>query len=89
MESKRSTNEHIGGLSDVGVSLQGGYSSDACNLGPDGWKLGRVIALHYREMDWPTNMVAPYQVVLEADQMLIYVPEDDAIITVERRPARI
>ena len=49
-----------------------------CNLGPDGWKLGRVIALHYREMDWPTNMVAPYQVVLEADQMLIYVPEDDA-----------
>ncbi|MEM6731844.1 MAG: hypothetical protein AAF658_09820, partial [Myxococcota bacterium] len=49
-----------------------------CNLGPDGWKLGRVIALQYREDDWPAGQVAPYQVLLEADRALIYVPEDDA-----------
>ena len=49
-----------------------------CNLGPDGWKLGRIIALHYREAHWPPGMVAPYQVMLEADHTLIYVPEDDA-----------
>ncbi|MGF1469569.1 MAG: hypothetical protein ACFCGT_25895 [Sandaracinaceae bacterium] len=49
-----------------------------CNLGPSGWRLGRIIALHYREDHWPAGMVAPYQVALEADPTLIYVPEDDA-----------
>lgn len=49
-----------------------------CNLGPRGWKLGRIIALHYREPDWPADTVAPYQVALEEDHALIYVPEDDA-----------
>lgn len=49
-----------------------------CNLGPDGWKLGRVIALNYREPHWPAQKSAPYQVMLEADHLLIYVPEDDA-----------
>jgi len=48
-----------------------------CNLGPDGWKLGRVIALHYREPHWPAEKTAPYQVALEAEHTLIYVPEDD------------
>ncbi|MEE2756392.1 MAG: hypothetical protein VYA30_07010 [Myxococcota bacterium] len=48
-----------------------------CNLGPDGWKLGRIIALSYREAHWPVDVVAPYQVMLEADQTLIYVPQDD------------
>jgi len=48
-----------------------------CNLGPSGWKLGRIIALHYREEHWPVEQVAPYQVILESDHMLIYVPEDD------------
>ena len=49
-----------------------------CNLGPSGWKLGRVIALHYREEHWPEGRTAPYQVALEADHALIYVPVDDA-----------
>ena len=49
-----------------------------CNLGPSGWKLGRVIALHYREDHWPAEQVAPYQVALEVDHALIYVPVDDA-----------
>ncbi|MEM6532549.1 MAG: hypothetical protein AAF654_07990 [Myxococcota bacterium] len=49
-----------------------------CNLGPSGWKPGRIIALHYRELDWPAEKTAPYQVALEADHTLIYVPEDDA-----------
>ncbi|BBM83368.1 hypothetical protein [Candidatus Uabimicrobium amorphum] len=48
-----------------------------CNLGPIGWKLGRIIALHYREDHWPVEKEVPYQVVLEADNTLIYVPEDD------------
>ena len=49
-----------------------------CNLGPKGWQLGRIIAMHYREAHWPAEHVAPYQVLLEADHGLIYVPEDDA-----------
>ncbi|HCH63814.1 MAG: hypothetical protein CL927_14590 [Deltaproteobacteria bacterium] len=48
-----------------------------CNFGPSGWKLGRIIALHYREPEWPAGQVVPYQVLLEADQKLIYVPRDD------------
>lgn len=48
-----------------------------CNLGQSGWQLGRIIALHYREDDWPAGQDAPYQVALEADHTLIYVPEDD------------
>lgn len=48
-----------------------------CNMGPSGWKLGRVIALRYRETHWPPEREAPYQVALEADHMLIFVPEDD------------
>ncbi|MEE2786684.1 MAG: hypothetical protein VX589_05040 [Myxococcota bacterium] len=48
-----------------------------CNLGAGGWQLGRIIALHYREPHWPAETVAPYQVMLEADHGLIYVPEDD------------
>lgn len=49
-----------------------------CNMGPSGWRLGRIIALHYREDDWPPGTEAPYQVALEDDHTLIYVPEDDA-----------
>ncbi len=49
-----------------------------CNMGSSGWKLGRVIALRYREDHWPAELEAPYQVALESDHTLIYVPEDDA-----------
>jgi len=48
-----------------------------CNLGRDGWRLGRVIALHYREDTWPIGQVAPYQVALEGDHSLIYVPHEE------------
>ena len=48
-----------------------------CNLGELGWKQGRIIAHNYREDPWPEGMFAPYQVVLEDDRSLIYVPEDD------------
>lgn len=57
-----------------------------CNLGPSGWKLGRIIALHYREAHWPAHRTAPYQVVLEDDYTLIYVPEDDARYCREATP---
>ncbi len=48
-----------------------------CNLGPSGWKLGRIIMLHYREAEWPAGKEAPYQVAIEEDHLLIYVPEDE------------
>ena len=48
-----------------------------CNFGPSGWKLGRIIAIDYREHNWAIGQTAPYQVILEEDSTLIYVPEDD------------
>jgi len=48
-----------------------------CNLGEFGWRLGRIIALNYREETWPQQKVAPYQVALDLDYSLIYVPKDD------------
>ncbi|HBE69466.1 MAG TPA: hypothetical protein DDW52_15080, partial [Planctomycetaceae bacterium] len=48
-----------------------------CNLGPSGWKLGRIIALLYRESEWPAGKSAPYQVAIQEDHGLVYVPEDD------------
>lgn len=51
-----------------------------CNLGPyDGWKLGKVIKLDYRENKWPKGCYAPYQVKLfcnEVPHQYIYVPDD-------------
>ena len=49
-----------------------------CNLGPDGWKLGRIIALDYREDHWPIGKDAPYEVLLNDNHTLIYVPEDNS-----------
>ncbi|CAD7963660.1 unnamed protein product [Amoebophrya sp. A120] len=51
-----------------------------CNLGQSGWKMGKVIALNYREDAWPPGQKAPYQVALEGEDgefRLIYVPVDD------------
>ena len=48
-----------------------------CNLGQIGWRIGRIIALNYREENWPEGKVAPYQVALDSDYSLIYVPKDD------------
>ena len=35
------------------------------------------MALQYREAHWPRQRTAPYQVLLDADHALIYVPQDD------------
>ena len=48
-----------------------------CNLGEHGWKLGRIIAHNYRETTWEEDLFAPYQVLLEDNFALIYVPQDD------------
>ena len=48
-----------------------------CDLGVRGWKLGRIIAMNYRESHWEIDEYAPYQVALEDDYSLIYVPLDD------------
>ena len=52
-------------------------TSVMCNFGQEGWKLGRIIALNYREETWAEDIFAPYQVLLEENHSLIYVPEDD------------
>ena len=57
-----------------------------CNLGSRGWRLGRVIALNYREEHWPVGQVAPYQVLIEEDHTLIYVPYDDVRVCREATP---
>ena len=57
-----------------------------CNLGPSGWKLGRIIALNYRETRWPEGRTAPYQVALDDDHTLIYVPEDSDYACREATP---
>ena len=48
-----------------------------CNFGQHGWKLGRIVALDYREDAWPEDRVAPYQVMLDGSYALIYVPKDN------------
>jgi hypothetical protein len=48
-----------------------------CNLGTSGWKIGRIVDLNYREENWAKEMFAPYQVLLEDNYSLIYVPKDD------------
>ena len=57
-----------------------------CNLGAKGWQLGRIIALRYREPHWSPEQVAPYQVALESDHGLVYVPEDDVRLCREATP---
>ena len=42
-----------------------------CNLGKEGWKLGRIISLNYREENWPEGEVAPYQVSLFMSQEMM------------------
>lgn len=51
---------------DVGAKVE-------CNVGT--FVRGTVIALHYREPDWPPGRYAPYQVQLD-DGRLIYAPHD-------------
>jgi len=44
---------------------------------PEDWRNGKVVALNYREPDWPDERSdAPYQVRLD-DDSLIWVPVDD------------
>ena len=48
-----------------------------CNFGEQGWKLGRIVALNYRETTWAEDIFAPYQVLLDDNYSLIYVPQDN------------
>lgn len=50
-----------------------------CRMGPDEWARGKVIGHNYREEDWPTGQHAPYQVLLEGDDLTartVYAPSD-------------
>jgi len=46
-----------------------------CNTG-EGWKVGEVVALMYRDDYMPPGVVAPYQVKLD-DGNCIYAPADE------------
>jgi len=50
-------------------------ASVLCRTGRDEWSPGTVVAVWYRERDWPAGDVVPYQVEL-LDGTLIWVPED-------------
>ena len=50
-----------------------------CRLGPDAWARGTVVGHYYRETDWPEGQKAPYQVLLEGDNLTartIWAPSD-------------
>jgi hypothetical protein len=59
-----------------------------CRVGPHpvkGWADGRITQLNYRQVDWPPNMVAPYQIALQ-DGRLIFAPQDmDQVIRARTR----
>ena len=40
-------------------------------------ELGRIVALNYRETTWAEDIFVPYQVLLDDNYTLIYVPEDN------------
>lgn len=40
-----------------------------------GWAPGEVVALYYREDNWPPDAVAPYQIRLDSGS-LIFAPHD-------------
>lgn len=46
-----------------------------CRTGRDEWSAGVIVALEYRESDWPPSRTVPYQVQLD-DGNLIFVPMD-------------
>lgn len=51
-----------------------------CRMGADDWGRGTIIGLLYREADWPQGQVAPYQVLLEGDNLTartIWAPADN------------
>jgi len=47
-----------------------------CRVSQTGWARGHIVALQYREKDWPAGWHAPYQIELE-DGGLIFAPADD------------
>ena len=50
-----------------------------CRMGPNEWARGKVIGLFYQEPDWPQEQKAPYQVLLEGDDLsarTIWAPAD-------------
>lgn len=51
-----------------------------CRLGPDEWGRGTVVGHFYREDDWPEGQKAPYQVLLEGDDLTartVWAPADN------------
>ena len=51
-----------------------------CRMGLEEWARGQVVGHFYREEDWPEGQKAPYQVLLEGDDMTartVWAPADN------------
>jgi len=63
-----------------------------CFLGEEkGWVVGTVVSHYYRQVDWPENRRAPYQVKIEGEGgRTIFVPldRDECVRTTLRFPVR-
>ena len=46
----------------------------------NGWAKGQVVALNYREDEWPEGQVAPYQIMLESGALIFAPLDEDRVV---------
>ena len=55
-----------------------------CRTGARSWDAGLIVALEYRENDWPAEIHVPYQIELDNGQLIFAPQDDDHLIRAER-----
>jgi len=46
----------------------------------NGWERGEVVALNYREGEWPEGQVAPYQIMLQSGALIFAPLDEDRVV---------